>query len=874
MENIERTEIPMTDIANVIDNVMEKSAWGNEINNKFNGINNKFNELDRNQEEINNKIIDVDNIHGLFGHTATGTSLPLSPTSDFPVSKLKLYGKSEQVQTTGANLLNIHDFSAHANSTVKIDNDTITVTKNTTNTTFGAKCTVNNLMAGKTYILSFEEINFSEVYIYSDQVFGTLITKGENNIMFTAPDTNSVVIGLYMVPEQSGVTMYAKKPMLNAGTTPLPYEPYSGGVPSPSPDWAQPIDVPGMVCRGRQLINISEINPTGNADWDIGYDYVKCNSTKIYDIKSTKQFTLQPGTYTLSAKHINASNAFVTIRNRDSNLDNILSINNANLSRTISISEKTNVDVAFYSSVADNPFTITEPMLNAGYVPLPYEPFSSGINQLNITAESQTIQGVTFTVNEDKSITANGTNTGNRSALLTLMSMPINIIEQSTVVIQAQSGLQIYFSVDGKDVYSIEGGGIYTIEAGHILNLAYAYVKINTTVSNITARIMLVKSEYANYPYSPYVENGGNIRKFNTIGVEAVSSNLLDINNFVSYVNSNVRIENDTITATRTVSRDDFVAMYTANNLVSGENYIISFSETNFLSTFIYSDKIYGNRIANGENNVVFTAPDTGKVIIGLYISIEQSGVPVSAKKPMINRGTEPLPYEPYRTPSTSILRTPNGLPGIKVPNGYTDYTYIDEDGQKWVSDTIEYEGDVPKYVKRIGKFNADGSITVNNTWDTGYGNLYGFALYDGTSNPDAPSISDRLVRDTALFGKDSSGFYTHKGNPWLIRIKISSDKIGDQDISTYLKKNPTHIYYILETPVTTDMDADTYESIRQFHTLDGATTVSNTGDCNMDIEYTVDTRTEVEKRVYVRDDETGDRYRIGVDSGMMYIEY
>ena len=51
------------------------------------------------------------------------------------------------------------------------------------------------------------------------------------------------------------------KPMLNAGSSPLPWEPYSGGYASPSPDWAQPIHSVGdggsvtVESQGANLVN-------------------------------------------------------------------------------------------------------------------------------------------------------------------------------------------------------------------------------------------------------------------------------------------------------------------------------------------------------------------------------------------------------------------------------------------------------------------------------------------------------------------------------------------------------------------------------------------------------------------------------------------
>ena len=46
--------------------------------------------------------------------------------------------------------------------------------------------------------------------------------------------------------------------------------------------------------------------------------------------------------------------------------------------------------------------------------------------------------------------------------------------------------------------------------------------------------------------------------------------------------------------------------------------------------------------------------------------------------------------YEPYHTPQSTSISTPNGLPGIPVPSNTAGITYTDANGQAWIADDID----------------------------------------------------------------------------------------------------------------------------------------------------------------------------------------
>lgn len=168
-----------------------------------------------------------------------------------PLKGLKLYGKSEQVTTTGAQL-----FEPISNK-LNLDGITITFDEN------GEKIVVSGtpessqefqiskpirMQAGEKYVLTFDEVvhYFENIWLRSSNGvnFGWLGKNTNNRVIITVPDsivekTDCVIYASVLNGEAYNFT--ANHLMLNAGEIPLHWEPYTGGKPSPSPDYPQEI---------------------------------------------------------------------------------------------------------------------------------------------------------------------------------------------------------------------------------------------------------------------------------------------------------------------------------------------------------------------------------------------------------------------------------------------------------------------------------------------------------------------------------------------------------------------------------------------------------------------------------------------------------
>ena len=190
--------------------------------------------------------------------TVTGNPAVLDNATGKPFKDLHIYGRSEQVTTTGAQLLDLSDLIGKTETkngaTYKINEDqSISVSGTPTEyTSFPLKRM--SLKAGSYYFTN--NSNSNKAFI---QLIGTKVNMNNG---FTL-DEDSDMIDAYMVfnvaPNNTESFDATFVTMLNAGDAALPWEPYTGGKPSPSPDYPQEIQSAGdngnlnVMVRGKNV---------------------------------------------------------------------------------------------------------------------------------------------------------------------------------------------------------------------------------------------------------------------------------------------------------------------------------------------------------------------------------------------------------------------------------------------------------------------------------------------------------------------------------------------------------------------------------------------------------------------------------------------
>lgn len=179
-----------------------------------------------------------------------------------PMNEMKVFGWSKQETTKGKNLFDFSRLVSDGVNVMDYDNQTITVPARTNNT--GCNQTLRDLCPGitpGTYVFSAKKSN-------PESGNGSYFLEAGLDFTFNTPTelTDALLdnhIAWYNNPD-SEVENVISEIQIEIGTEATDYEPYTGGQPSPSPDYPQQIVSAGAnreICievRGKNLVNIPD----------------------------------------------------------------------------------------------------------------------------------------------------------------------------------------------------------------------------------------------------------------------------------------------------------------------------------------------------------------------------------------------------------------------------------------------------------------------------------------------------------------------------------------------------------------------------------------------------------------------------------------
>lgn len=250
----------------------------------------------------NKRETDLKYANALIG-TASGMGrVTVGDAWEAPIPDLEIAGMSGQFSTTGAQMLDIPSLSARTSNGV-------TFTPNpdgailATGTATGGNATFYlsdrlSVPSGDYYISGCPDGGDKSTYVikgYINTSDGTSYAYaydiGDGDTL-TVKDGQTLSLAITIGNNASGPLVF--RPMLHAGSTPKPWEPYTGGKPSPSPDYPQPIISTGAVTTGAQLFDVSklvlnnaeaEISESGRIIKAIGKSSVSSTLSYKIDIK-------------------------------------------------------------------------------------------------------------------------------------------------------------------------------------------------------------------------------------------------------------------------------------------------------------------------------------------------------------------------------------------------------------------------------------------------------------------------------------------------------------------------------------------------------------------------------------------------------------
>lgn len=342
----------------------------------------------------------------------TGSILSLTPTLKGRLGSIPK-GDTYQFTTTGKNLLKNSESSTEISG--------VTITKNadesiTLNGTSSANITYRIVPRSSNYFISLDS---SKNYTLSSKIAmpsksllrledsansGTVrdVSTGNKSITFSGSYFTSGKVDCFLFL-YSGYTFnnYTIYPMLEEGTSMTSFEPYTGGIASPNPDYPQEIkSVTGLqkvtitggtgttpqeyeINLGKNLIrfpyneesgNYNGVQVTINNDGSITFNGTANSDGYLNIINSSNKIHLQAGTYTMSIK--NAGIEF-TVRDTSGSLGYI---SRTNTSVSFTINEDKDVYLFFPIRNGISYNLTVFPMLEKGSAESSYSPYFTPIH--------------------------------------------------------------------------------------------------------------------------------------------------------------------------------------------------------------------------------------------------------------------------------------------------------------------------------------------------------------------------------------------------------------------------------------------------------------------------------------------------------------
>ena len=314
----------------------------------------------------------------------------LADSDNGKIMDMMIYGKSEQKQYSGKNLLNATLQTTTVNGVTCTNNGDGTYTVNGTATgiaifvvyynfadVYGSASSLKMVgcpsggSAQKYFLRSYRKGGNPEIL----DEYGSGISIGS----FKESESNIAII----VKSGATVNNLIFKPMLTTDTTATyaDFEPYTGGIPSPNPDYPQEIKSvvnPTVKVCGKNLWDNFKTLSSGNVEQKNG-TYIATTDTMQVDVTpssvGSRPLLLKANnTYTFSLKTTvsTSSNRYVCLRYTNGEIKNISFVNN-NFINFVPERDVEKIGFILYGSVAGN--KVYDVQLEMGSEATPYEPY-------------------------------------------------------------------------------------------------------------------------------------------------------------------------------------------------------------------------------------------------------------------------------------------------------------------------------------------------------------------------------------------------------------------------------------------------------------------------------------------------------------------
>lgn len=350
----------------------------------------------------NKRETDLKYANALIGSAADTMHVMVDDAWEAPIPGLEIAGKSEQVVTTGAQLLDLSAVSKSAGGAVinTADGGYQISGTGTLTEAFSASYQLdylkNHLKPGNLILKS--ELTIPKLYVRiwdGSTVLAEMQGNSTKQITQEMINNENMRVECFLYGSAGSIiTPGTYHPMLyqdGDGT----WEPYTGGRPSPSPEYPQEIvstDVTAVTVTGAQVIPYPYLDTTKTSNGvtftDMGNGGIKITGTitnKYTTFTLNNNLFLPPGIYTknvseefgltfLISRYINNKYDIVVVRANDKTFDtSSWDYNKYEYRVLIQVTELGTFNTIFY------------PMINRGDTALPWEPYQSKTASITLT---------------------------------------------------------------------------------------------------------------------------------------------------------------------------------------------------------------------------------------------------------------------------------------------------------------------------------------------------------------------------------------------------------------------------------------------------------------------------------------------------------
>ena len=487
---------------------------------------------------------------------------------------------------------------------------------------------------------------------------------------------------------------------------------------------------------------------------------------------------------------------------------------------------------------------------------------------------SVTTYGITFTVNSDISITANGTSTGYSDLYFLYNENPMTLPKGTYTFSGCPSGgddstyysLLLYKNDDGKFIrLAVDyGKGVtFTIDKNEQVSSLVRVVN-GATVNNLVFKPMVRLASITDDTYEQYV--GGeaspnpsypqdivSVADDGNLVVKSNGKNLLKniatsqtINGVTFTVNSDKSITaNGTATTNTILVISEFMPDLPDGDLIfsgcpSGGSLSTYYMQYSNYVNYAYTDMGEGVHI----NKFDYRKYTTTICLIKIFSGVTVNNI---IFKPMIRLASiDDATYEPHQATTATIPI--NSLRGIKVSSGGN---FADETGQQWVCDTLEkYADGSGKLVQRIVECTIKDYGVVRISADANwYDNEKSYSYELQTPIKNLSNSMHILGMSSHFTSYTFAQFYSKNietgcmNNQSYIVVNISK-ALGIcesvESFKQYCIDNNVKFLKALAEPIETPLTAEQIAEIENLQTFEGVTYITNEDDAFQEAIYSI----------------------------------